>query len=107
MSAPDIKGCYLHFTRRVRERIGDHIPPRALWNVLTKAVQENDEGIVTYVGRLNKRERRLWRFQVSGDTYFLIFDHDLECPITVLLPGGNVRCHPDLGCEQISLEAVT
>lgn len=107
MNAPDTKGCYLHFAQWVRERIGDHIKPKVLWLVLTKAVREGDERVVTYVQRISRTGRRLWRFQIAGEPYFLIYDHELECPITVLLPKGNLRCHPDLGCESVSLEEAT
>lgn len=105
--APDTKGCYLHFAQRVEERIGTHIKPKILWQVLSKAVQEGDSAIVTFVRRISRTGRRLWRFQIAGEPYFLIYDHELECPITVLASKGRLRCHPDLGCESVSLEAGT
>lgn len=97
-------GAFLHFQQRTHERIGPDVDAYRLWRRLTAWI-ENDSDKVQFVARVNKSGRRLWRFTVDGRPFFTIYDHDAKCPITVLLPEGCIKPHPDLNYQEINLEA--
>lgn len=103
-SSPCTRGCYAHFAKRVTERIGDHVEPRPLWFGLIQAIQDNDTTLISFVARINRSGRRLWRFTVEGAPFFVIYDHNLNCPVTVLPPDGEARRHSDLHQDPINLE---
>lgn len=78
------RNCYLHFAKRVRGRLGQDADPEALWIHLIRSIRDQDDQAVTFIARVNKSGRRLWRFEAGGRACFAIYDHDLDCPVTVL-----------------------
>jgi hypothetical protein len=97
------RGCYIHFARRVRERIGPQVRPKELWDYLIDAIQSNDASKVQFMGRVSRKGRRLWRFEVEGDPFYVIYDHSIDCPITILKPVGCVNRHSDTRKPPINL----
>lgn len=88
------KYCLLHFYDRVRTRIGGHVDPRMLADLI---ITEMDRGCVspalTFITRLDGKgnARRVWRITIDGENHFIIFDHKLNVPVTVLLPTWSIK----------------
>lgn len=99
--------CFTHFAQRVAERIGDDVDPRHLWEGLRWAIAENRQDLVEFVVRLSrKRGRRLWKFRRPDQRFFfVIYDHDLDCPITVMRPEGEVKFHRGMNRRPLRLES--
>lgn len=104
MTTHCIKGCYIHFTQRVAERIGDGVDPKLLWDIVIREIERNSSPHLTFIRRLNRKGRRLWRISLKGKFYFIVFDHEINCPITVLPPKGEAKCHGDIPGESVNLE---
>lgn len=98
------RACYGHFARRLRQRVSPNINVHIVWHGIIDAIMNNDTTHVSFVGRLNKKGRRLWRVSTPSKPFFVVFDHDLGCPVTVLPPEGHAGCHDNLGYTKISLE---
>lgn len=86
-----IERAYLHFQKRVRQRVGDHIDPKELWHGVSRAIENGDNSLCAFVTRINRDGRRLWRITCHGETFFVVYDHNLSCPITIMPPGFTAR----------------
>lgn len=91
-----------HFIQRVHERIGPHVDPHAVWVSIIAGIECRSDD-VQFVGRLGRCGRRLWRFTVDGEPFFVVFDHEKNIPITVLPPHGEVKRHPKMRGGTINL----
>lgn len=90
---PHEQRCFLHFKKRVHERIGQDVDARQLWNSLASAIERNDDSVRFIVRLSSISERRLWRFYHDGGTFFVIYDHLKGWPVTVYLPSFICRPH--------------
>lgn len=95
MTQDHLRGCRQHFSKRVNERICPTINGDHLWHMLRKAIATNHPG-VTFIMRISRKGRRLWRFDVNDEPFFLVYDHQLDCPITVMRPTGETKKHNGL-----------
>lgn len=78
-------GAWVHFRTRVLERIGQDADPEAIWCALIAAIRADRGDLVRCIGRLNRKGRRVWQFRVAdGRTFFAVFDHCGDVPVTVL-----------------------
>lgn len=83
--------CYQHFSRRVAERMGEDIDARMLWRSLIQIIEtETETEHLQFMARINRDGRRLWRLYLRGKPFFVIYDHSIGCPITVIGPSGLV-----------------
>lgn len=84
---------YAHFARRVRERVDAEIDPLDHWWRIVVAIDKGDSETLTFLGRLNRRGRRLWRYALpDGRKFLVIFDHDIDAPITIFGDEKIQRC---------------
>jgi hypothetical protein len=81
-----------HFIERVRERIGPHEDAVALNARLVDAVRREDRDVATFVARLSRSGKRLFRFTAQdGRTFFAVIDTvDMVC-VTVMPPGFDAK----------------
>ncbi|MEO9633088.1 MAG: hypothetical protein ABJG14_21930 [Sulfitobacter sp.] len=90
--------CFSHFSRRLGERVEPSLDAKVIWDGIIDAIERGDTLYVAFIARLNKKGRRLWR--VGGGpcayTFFIVYDHALNCPVTVLDTTKVAGCHPDL-----------
>lgn len=85
------KNAHRHFCKRVRERIGDSVDPQQLWDACRYGVDHLPNDLLEFVTRTSRTGRRLWRLNLKAGTFFLIYDHEIDCPITVLDPNATDR----------------
>ena len=86
-----ITAAWLHFSARVEERLGGSPPPRLLWDSVVLAVDRGGDDVVQFCRRIDRdRSRRLWRVRLSTRTIFVVFDHGLGVPLTVLTSDMSV-----------------
>lgn len=87
-----LAGCYRHFEKRVHERIGPQVNAGYLWDALIDQINRPvPTPHVTFIVRMSRKGRRLWRFYLDGEARFVIFDHRLGCPITILKAERGTR----------------
>lgn len=98
------RACYIHFARRLNQRVSGKLNAKVIWSGISDAIQRGDTTFVNSPRRLNKTGRRLWRVDAPKTHFFIIYDHELGCAVTVLAAKGYVQCHRDVGGEKISLE---
>lgn len=78
-------GAWVHFRTRVLERVGQHADPEAIWCALIAAIRTDRRDLVRCLGRLTRKGRRVWQFRVAdGRTFFAVYDHYHDVPVTVL-----------------------
>jgi hypothetical protein len=77
---------FAHFSKRVGERIGPDIDPHHLWSAVSYGVDNQPSELVEFVVRMSRCGRRLWRLNLEQGVFFVIYDHTINCPITVLDP---------------------
>lgn len=82
----------MHFVRRVYERIGTHICPYTLAEGLVWAVQNERHDLVEFVGRVDRKGCRVFRFVAppAGRSFYALVDTEHWNCITVLPPGFRV-----------------
>ncbi|WP_296763745.1 hypothetical protein [Sediminimonas sp.] len=80
-----------HFIRRVRERVSPKTDGAELWSILIEQMAAPDPRYLRFVARLTRGGRRLWRFWLGGRWHFLVFDHANNHPITILVPGRQIK----------------
>lgn len=101
------KTCFGHFKKRLKERVSDKLDPKLIWDGIISAIDRRDTEYVTFVARTNRQGRRLWRVGTEDVGFFIIFDHKLGCPVTVLPRNSNVLRTPRKGkARNIKLEAL-
>ena len=98
------RNCFHHFARRLAERVSRDMDATRLWLEVIEGVNRSDRTNISFVARLNRRGRRLWRVQVSARRFFIVYDHKLNCPVTVLPLRGH--CYKQKGKHyvRVSLE---
>ena len=84
------KACFIHFKRRLAERVSEVIDPLVIWDGIISSIEQGDPSLVSFVARTNRNGRRVWRVGVEAVPFFVIFDHELGCPVTVLPPDGEI-----------------
>lgn len=95
--------CLEHFSQRVAERAGPDVDAKVLWSVLIERInQPEPTPYLTFIARINKQGRRLWKIEVGDRVFFIVYDHRIDCPITLLPPSGYAKRQCG---EPISLEA--
>lgn len=78
-----------HFRQRVRERIGPEVNPFALAVHIQTGLMSGD---VTYVGRINRRGKRCFRFHdFENRVFYALIDTDSQTLISVLPPGFYIN----------------
>lgn len=77
---------FLHFEKRCAERIGPGVDAKHIWDVMRHEIENGSGEIVQFVARMSRSGRRLWKITIRQGVYFVIYDHELDCPITVLDP---------------------
>ncbi|WP_273280928.1 hypothetical protein [Pseudooceanicola atlanticus] len=56
-----------------------------LWQMIIEDINHpSGPQRLTFCARINKRGRRLWMSKIDGKTFWIIFDHRTNMPITVL-----------------------
>lgn len=81
-----------HFNKRVRERLWPvfgPIDPMILFQEISEYIASGDPRM-SYVGRISRYGRRLWRLDVPQKGHFYIVvqhDGDRTTPMTILMPG--------------------
>jgi hypothetical protein len=84
-----------HFNERVRERLWPvfgHIDPEQLFTALQENVETGHQ-YLSYVCRISRDGKRLWRVDVppSGHFYAVVRHYEGRVyPMTILLPGMKV-----------------
>lgn len=82
-----VNHCRIHFERRVAERLGPQWDAETLWRVLIEEIHRNESKYLTFIARMARNGRRLWRVETSIKTFFVLYDHAIDCPVTVLVDG--------------------
>lgn len=101
---PKRNGRYHHFKRRVRESIGAHVDADALWRILIEEINARDQtAYLKFICRINREGLRLWRIEIEGRRYAVLFDHAMDCPVTVFPQRGTV---PRIGKPPLRLEEI-
>lgn len=81
-----------HFNQRVRERLWPvfgQVDPMILYQEIIEYLA-NGHPRMTYIGRISRYGRRLWRLEMppSGHCYVVVqHDENRTTPMTVLMPG--------------------
>lgn len=85
--------CLRHFYGRVRERIGPHIDPQVFARGIIEEMKKGrDSPALLFIARLGGGcARRVWRVTIDGTNHFIIYDHRLNAPVTVLLPSWTIK----------------
>lgn len=87
------RGAYLHFSKRVHERVGPEEDATAHWWRIIVAVETRNTSVMEFMGRLDRKHRRLWRYHLEGPRpFYVVFDHAATCPITILTQDRPLRC---------------
>lgn len=87
--------CLKHFYGRVQSRIGPHVHPKRFADLIIEEMRRGaDTPALKFIARLSSRDRvkRVWRASIDGESHFIIYDHTLDAPLTVLLPSWSIKC---------------
>lgn len=77
-----------HFIQRVRERIGEHVCPITLGDWLLHNLRNERQDVLKFVGRVNRRGLRIFRFRVEdGRHFYALIDTESTTLVTVMPPG--------------------
>lgn len=80
-----------HFAQRVAERIGPDYPARMLWDALIWAIENERTDLVSFVSRVSRCGRRLFRFRATDGRFFFVLYHtENKQPITIMPPGFTI-----------------
>jgi len=87
----DRLGAFYHFRQRVAERVSADVDAASLWFLVIEVIEGGIEGpALKYICRLNRNGRCLWRVKFAGRVFFMVYDRDAGCPVTVLKPVGSL-----------------
>lgn len=87
------RGAFLHFSRRIRERVGPEEDAVAHWWKIIVAIEAGDTKVMEFMGRLTRTGRRLWRYHLEDmPPTYVVFDHTNHCPVTILTQERPLRC---------------
>jgi hypothetical protein len=79
-----------HFIERVAERIGPHVDARALARWIVDAIRKDRTDLVEYVSRVSRDGKRVFRFRLRDEVFFVLVDtQNMQC-VTVFRPGFAV-----------------
>ena len=94
-----------HFVQRVRERIGPHVCPMTLGEGLLWAFRNERHDLLEFIGRVNRRGLRIFRFRVAGDGrhFYVLIDTEATTLVTVMPPGFRT---PRQGGGKIELREI-
>lgn len=82
---------FTHFERRVAERVGEDVCARTIFDVARECVATGHPAL-KFIQRLGRKPpRRLFSFVLDGEPYFIIYDHKIDCPVTILTKYQAVR----------------
>jgi len=80
-----------HFAMRVQERIGQDVDAEILWNLIIDLIGSGSDHI-QFIARLCRETgRRVWRFVIRDEPFFVVFDHEKNCPVTIYKKDWIVR----------------
>lgn len=83
---PPRQCAFLHFQRRVRERVVPHcaVDARRLFDSIVADIESGEPAVLRFVGRTLDKARRLWLMDIEGTTFGVIYDHSLKAPVTII-----------------------